>query len=68
MEKDFALHETLEIHELLTFKNLCLTKSYTMGTLVQDGELKELLSNDVTSSRKQIKQLQGFLTDRGGFQ
>lgn len=44
MTKLLGLHETLELHELLTFKNLCLTKTTTMSALVQDEELKNLLA------------------------
>jgi similar to spore coat protein len=62
--KLLALHETLEVHEILTFKNLCLTKSTTMSGLVQDEELKTILSDDVASGTKFIKHLQGYLTDR----
>lgn len=64
MVKYLGLHETLELHELLTFKNLCLTKSTTMGPLVQDEELKTILSNDVSGGQQQIQQLQQFLTNR----
>jgi similar to spore coat protein len=64
MTKFLGLHETIEVHELLTFKNLCLTKSTTMGALVQDEELKTILANDVTAGQQHIQQLQQFLTNR----
>lgn len=64
MTKFLGLHETLEVHELLTFKNLCLTKATTMSALAQDEELKVLLSNDVTTGTRHIEQLQRFLTNR----
>lgn len=64
MTKYLALHETLEVHELLTFKNLCLTKATTMSALAQDPELKAILSADVTTGTQHIQQLQAFLTDR----
>ncbi|MFS0635309.1 hypothetical protein AB1K84_05350 [Mesobacillus foraminis] len=38
-----ASHETYDLHELLTFKNLCLTKSTTMRKLVQDAEFGRIL-------------------------
>ena len=60
-----GLHETLEVHELLAFKSLCLTKSSTMSGLVQDVELKTILSNNLGTGRNHILQLQRFLTDRG---
>ncbi|PLR98749.1 hypothetical protein [Bacillus sp. T33-2] len=64
MTKYLGLHETLETHEILMFKNLCLTKSSTMGPLAQDPELKAILAQDVTTSQHQIQELQQFLTDR----
>lgn len=64
MTKHLALHETLEVHELLVFKNLTLTKSATMGKLVQDPELKEILAQEVTSATNFIHKLRGYLTDR----
>ena len=60
-----GLHETLEVHELLTFKNLCVTKSFAMGKLAQDEELKAILSNDVSTGTQFIEQLKGFITDGG---
>ncbi|MGG5252677.1 hypothetical protein ACQYAD_04145 [Neobacillus sp. SM06] len=64
MAKFLGLHETLELHELLTFKSLCLTKATTMGALAQDEELKALLANDAASGSRHIQQLQNFLTNR----
>lgn len=64
MVKLLGLHETLEVHELLTFKNLCLTKATTMSALAQDPELQAILSNDVTVGTQHIQQLQQFLTNR----
>ncbi|MGF6948001.1 hypothetical protein QF028_000506 [Neobacillus sp. B4I6] len=64
MTKYLGLHETLDLHELLSFKNLCLTKATTMSVLAQDEELKAILSGDVTTGTQHIQQLQQFLTDR----
>lgn len=64
MTKYLGLHETLEVHELLTFKNLCLTKSTTMSALAQDDELKTILANDVTTGQQHIERLQQLLTNR----
>jgi len=65
MTKYLGLHETLDLHELLSFKNLCLTKATTMSVLAQDEELKTILADDVTTGIKHIQQLQQFLTKRG---
>ncbi|MFP5112948.1 hypothetical protein ACSU64_11275 [Bacillaceae bacterium C204] len=64
MTKLFGLHETLDLHELLSIKNLCLTKSTTMSVLAQDEELRAILSDDVTNGIRHIQQLQQFLTNR----
>ncbi|WP_251550220.1 hypothetical protein [Neobacillus muris] len=64
MVKYLGLHETLDLHELLTFKNLCLTKATTMSALAVDPELKAILANDVTTGQQHIEQLQQLLTNR----
>ncbi len=64
MFKHLGYHETLEVHELLTFKNLCLTKATSMSALIQDEELKNLFSNDIDLGTRHIQQLQQFLTIR----
>jgi similar to spore coat protein len=64
MTKYLGLHETLEVLEIMTFKSLCVTKSSIMGGLVQDIELKTLLSNDASSGVQHIQRLQEFLTNR----
>lgn len=63
MKKYMALHETLEIHELLTFKNLCLTKSFVMGKFIQDPQLKAILNTDVDTGIRDVRRLQEFITD-----
>jgi similar to spore coat protein len=60
-----GIHESLDLHEILMFKNLCLTKSTTMSALVQDEELKQILSDDANKTTKQINRLQQFITERG---
>lgn len=65
MTKHMALHETLEVHELLTFKNLALTKSLTMSPLVQDEQLKNIMQADAEAGTAFIHRLKELLTDRG---
>ncbi|NRD76261.1 hypothetical protein HPT25_02020 [Bacillus sp. BRMEA1] len=62
MSKFLALHETLELHELLAFKNLCLTKAATMSGLAQDEELKAILLEDAAIGSGHIEEIQRFLT------
>lgn len=64
MVKQLALHETLEVHELLIVKNLTLTKSATMNKLVQDPELKAILTQEVAADTMFIEKLKNYLTDR----
>lgn len=64
MDKYLGLHETMDVHELLTFKNISLTKSTTMSALAQDPELKAILTNDMLAGQQQLVQLRKFLTNR----
>ncbi|MGG4263878.1 hypothetical protein [Peribacillus simplex] len=64
MEK-LGLHETLEMHEILNFKSLCLSKASIMNGLVQDQELKNILLQDMSSGREQIQRLQEILVNQG---
>lgn len=50
-------HETIELHELITFKNVCLTKSISMSILVSDNELKSILKQDAVTTQKHIEDL-----------
>ena len=56
-----AVHETLEIHELLMFKSVCATKSSTMQALVGDPELKRILSLDAESSKRHLAELSSLV-------
>ena len=60
-KKGIAPHEAFELHELLTFKNVCATKSATMAGLVKDEELKTMLQQDFTVSQGHIKELQNLM-------
>jgi similar to spore coat protein len=53
-----ASHESLEIHELLNFKTLCLAKSKLMQGLVFDQDLRALMEKDVQQSILTIADLQ----------
>jgi similar to spore coat protein len=56
-----APHEALELHELLTFKNVCATKSASMAALVKDEELKSILQQDFTVGKEHIKELNDLM-------
>lgn len=59
--KKIAPHEAFELHELLTFKNLCASKSATLSSMVQDEELKSLMQQDLNLTQGQIKELQNLI-------
>ena len=62
-KKGIAPHEAFELHELLTFKNVCATKSATMSGLVKDEELKTMLQQDFTLSQGHIMELQNLMQE-----
>jgi similar to spore coat protein len=57
-----AIHETLELHEILAFKNVCLTKSKTMQALVSDNNLKSIMQQCVEVDTQHINDVQGLLS------
>ncbi len=60
-EKGLAPNETIQLHEIMTVRNLSLTKSITMSPLVSDKELKNILKNSIYTSQQHIKELRGYL-------
>ncbi|CEG27361.1 hypothetical protein [Bacillus sp. B-jedd] len=65
MKKTLAMHESLELHEYIVFKNVSLTKSTLIGKLVQDDGLKAILQKDAETGVRHLEALQQFITDRG---
>jgi similar to spore coat protein len=61
MQQGLAPNETMQLHEILTLKNLSLTKSITMSPLVSDEELKTILKNNIKITQQHIKELSGYL-------
>ncbi|MHC2180134.1 hypothetical protein ACVLD2_000484 [Paenibacillus sp. PvR052] len=59
-QQHLAPHESMEIHELLNFKTICLAKSKMMQGLVFDRDLKALMQKDVQQSIKDIQDLQSL--------
>ncbi|NHC41878.1 spore coat protein [Bacillus sp. MM2020_1] len=58
--ESLSLHETMETHEILNFKTVCLLKSKLMQGICFDNELKALMEKDVQQSIKDINELIGF--------
>ncbi|RHW35009.1 spore coat protein [Lysinibacillus yapensis] len=61
--KELALHEQLEVHEVLIFKTACVAKNKLFVNLVQDEKLKDILEEDLELSKKAIKDLRKVLAD-----
>jgi len=55
-------HETVELHELLSFKNVCLAKEIAMQGMVQDSELQSIIRQDIQKSQQHIRELQNLLS------
>ena len=58
---NLAVHETLELHEVLTVKQASYLKANMMEGLVQDKELIDIIRKDATNSKKAIKEIQELL-------
>lgn len=60
-QQTFAPAETMQLHEILNFKTICMTTSKMMEGVVFDQELKALLEKDVRLSISAINDLQVLL-------
>lgn len=63
MAKKLAMHEMLEVHEVLTFKTACVAKNKAFSGLAKDKKLKKILEEDIELSTKAIKDLRKILAD-----
>jgi similar to spore coat protein len=59
-QEKLALHETLETHELINFKTVCLLRSKLMQGICFNNELKQLMEKDVQQSIQAINELLPF--------
>lgn len=62
IQNGLAVHETLELHEILAFKNVCLTKAKSSQALVSDEQLMNILRTDIQNTTGNITELQQLLT------
>jgi similar to spore coat protein len=60
-QNKLAPKETMQVHEMLNFKTVCMTKSKMMEGVVFDQDLKALLEKDVQQSIMAINNLQNLL-------
>jgi len=54
-KSELAMHEKLEVHEVLLFKTSCVKKSTAMLELVEDKDLKKILEEELKRPQKQLK-------------
>lgn len=62
--KKIALHERMELQEILTLKNISLTKAAVMKGLAGCDELKTILAMEVSGGKQHIEQLNDLLKER----
>lgn len=60
-QKYLGLNETMQVHEILNLKTICMTTTKMMEGVVFDQELKGLLEKDVQKSIITIRELQELL-------
>lgn len=58
-----AVHETIEIHEVLTVKQAAILKAYATKSLVENDTLRQIIDSDIRTSEKAIKELQALLPE-----
>ena len=60
-QKYLGLNETMQVHEMLNLKTICMTTAKMMEGVVFDQELKGLLEKDVQKSIITTRELQELL-------
>jgi len=55
-----APHESLDLHEVINFKTLCVAKSKLMQGLAFDQDLRNLMQKDVDQSIQSLNELQAI--------
>ena len=58
---DLAVHETIELHEILTVKQSSYLKASMMVNMAEDKELKKIIRKDAKNSKKAIEEIQQLL-------
>jgi similar to spore coat protein len=58
-----TLHETLELHELMTSKTVCLLEAKARVQLAQDPALKTMLQQDIQNTTQAVTEMQGHLAN-----
>lgn len=56
-----SAHEMLDLHELVSMKNVCAAKAVTMMGMVSDPELRNFLLHDLTTATQHAHQITSLL-------
>ena len=56
-QNTLGFHETMETHEMINFKTICLVRSKLMQGICFDNDLKALMEKDVHQSIAAIEEL-----------
>jgi similar to spore coat protein len=60
-EQAIAPNESMQLHEIITLKNTCLTKLITTAPLISDEELKTILQEEIQVSQRHIEELRDLM-------
>ncbi|MGI6344326.1 MAG: hypothetical protein ACOX18_04575 [Bacillota bacterium] len=66
MNGRLAMHETLDLHELVGLKDVCARKASAMQMMVQDPQLRHFLQQDIQSSTRHAQEIQQLLSSTMG--
>ncbi|WP_449539673.1 spore coat protein [Ferdinandcohnia sp. Marseille-Q9671] len=55
-----GFHETMDTHEMINFKTICLVRSKLMQGICFDNDLKKLMQKDVQQSVAAIEELKAL--------
>ncbi|MCC5893787.1 hypothetical protein [Exiguobacterium sp.] len=59
-----AIHEVLEIHEMLTLKQAGLVKGYVSEPLIKDDKLKKIAQKHLKNAEQAISELKQLLPNK----
>ncbi|GAA3729208.1 spore coat protein CotF [Salinicoccus jeotgali] len=60
-EVPLGVHETLELHEIVTLRKASLMKAHVLESLVDDPKLRSLLRKEKQISEKAIEEIEALL-------
>lgn len=63
-KNELAIHEILEVHEMLTLKQAGLVKGYVSEPLIKDKELQKIARNHLKNTEQAISELKQLLPNK----